>query len=157
MLWSNPWFGHWSQRKGAISMADPSPPKPLPVITEENRPFWEGCQQGKLLLQYCERCRHYQFYPRLYCMQCGFEGLHWREASGQGVIYSYTIIHQNKSPEFINDTPYNVAIVQLEEGPRMLSSIVDSAPAELQVDLPVSVVFEKVTDSISLPRFRPRR
>ena len=90
-------------------------------------------------------------------MQCGFEGLHWREASGQGVIYSYTIIHQNKSPEFINDTPYNVAIVQLEEGPRMLSSIVDTAPAELQVDLPLSVVFEKVTDSISLPRFRPRR
>jgi len=64
---------------------------------------------------------------------------------------------QNKSPEFINDTPYNVALVQLEEGPRMLSSIVEIAPAELHVDLPVSVVFEKVTDRISLPRFRPRR
>ncbi len=90
-------------------------------------------------------------------MQCGFYGLHWREASGHGVIYSFTIIHQNKSPEFINDTPYNVALVQLEEGPRMLSSIVDIAPADLHVDLPVSVVFEKVTESISLPRFRPRR
>jgi uncharacterized OB-fold protein len=90
-------------------------------------------------------------------MLCSFEGLRWREASGHGVIYSYTIIYQNKSPEFINDTPYNVAIVQLEEGPRMLSSIVDIAPGELQVDLPVSVVFERVTDSISLPRFRPRR
>jgi uncharacterized OB-fold protein len=138
-------------------MPDPSHPKPLPAITEENRPFWEGCQQEKLLLQYCERCQHYQFYPRLYCMQCGFEGLRWREVSGHGVIYSYTIIHQNKSPEFTNDTPYNVALVQLEEGPRMLSSIVDIAPEELHVDLPVSVVFEKVTESISLPRFRPRR
>jgi uncharacterized OB-fold protein len=138
-------------------MPDPSHPKPLPVITEENRPFWEGCQQGKFLLQYCERCQRYQFYPRLYCMQCGFEGLLWREASGRGVIYSYTIIHQNKSPEFMPDVPYHVAIVQLEEGPRLLSSIVDIAPAELQVDLPVSVVFEEVTDTISLPRFRLRR
>ena len=138
-------------------MPDPSHPKPLPVITEENRPFWEGCQQEKFLLQYCESCQRYQFYPRLYCMQCGFEGLRWKEVSGHGVIYSYTIIHQNRSPEFMPDVPYNVAIVQLEEGPRMLSSIVDIAPAELHVDLPVSVVFEKVTDTISLPRFRPRK
>lgn len=138
-------------------MPDLSYPKSLPAITEESRPFWEGCQQGKLLLQYCGRCQQYQFYPRLYCMQCGFEELRWRETSGRGVIYSYTIIHQNKSPEFLNDTPYNVAIVQLEEGPRMLSSIVDIAPAELHVDLPVSVVFEKVTERISLPRFRPQR
>jgi len=71
------------------------------------------------------------------------------------VIYSYTIIQQNKSPEFANDTPYNVAIVQLEEGPRMLSNIVDIAPAELRVELPVIVVFDRVTDTISLPRFRP--
>jgi uncharacterized protein len=138
-------------------MPDPSHPKPLPVITEENRPFWEGCKQGKFLLQYCERCQRYQFYPRLYCMQCGFEGLRWKEVSGHGVIYSYTIIHQNRSPEFMPDVPYHVAIVQLEEGPRMLSSIVDIAPAELHVDLPVSVVFEVVTDTISLPRFRLRR
>ncbi len=138
-------------------MPDPSHPKPLPVITEENRPFWEGCQQGKFLLQYCERCQRYQCYPRLYCMQCGFEGLRWREASGRGVIYSYTIIHQNKSPEFMPDVPYTVAIVQLEEGTRLLSNIVDSAPAELHVDQPVSVVFEAVTDTISLPRFRLRR
>jgi len=71
------------------------------------------------------------------------------------VIYSYTIIQQNKSPEFANDTPYNVAIVQLEEGPRMLSNIVDIVPAELRVELPVIVVFDRVTDTISLPRFRP--
>jgi uncharacterized protein len=90
-------------------------------------------------------------------MQCGAENPRWVEASGRGVIYSYTIIRQNRSPEFVNDTPYNVAIVQLEEGPRMLSDIVDVGPADLRVDLPVSVVFDRVTDTISLPRFRPRR
>src|SRR5215469_18884479 len=138
-----------------MTMQDTDRPKPLPVITEESRPFWEGCRQGKLLLQYCDRCQQYQFYPRLYCMQCEAENPRWVEASGRGVIYSYTIIHQNKSPEFANDTPYNVAIVQLEEGPRMLSDIVGVAAAELRVGLPVMVVFDRVTDTISLPRFSP--
>jgi uncharacterized OB-fold protein len=138
-------------------MPESTRPKPLPVITEESRPFWEGCQQGKLLLQYCSECHQYQFYPRLYCMQCSSNTLRWVEANGYGVIYSYTIIHQNKSPEFAHDTPYNVAIVQLEEGPRMLSNIVDVGATELRVDLPVTVVFDQVTDTISLPRFRPLR
>ncbi len=138
-----------------MSMPDVPRPKPLPIVTDENRPFWEGCRQGKLLLQYCEQCQRYQFYPRLYCMQCGSDPLRWVEASGRGVVYSYTIIHQNKSPEFLNDTPYNVTIVQLEEGPRMMSNFVDIAPADLRVDLPVTVVFDPVTETISLPRFRP--
>jgi uncharacterized protein len=138
-------------------MPDTSHPKPLPVVTDESRPFWEGCRQGKLLLQYCDQCRRHQFYPRLYCMQCGSASLSWIEASGRGVIYSYTIIHQNKSPEFAQDTPYNVAIVQLEEGPRMMSNIVDISPAELRIDLPVTIIFDAVTDSISLPRFKPTK
>ncbi len=87
-------------------------------------------------------------------MQCGSNVLRWIEASGRGVIYSYTIIRQSKSPDFMNDTPYNVAIVQLEEGPRILSNIVDVDPSDLQVDLPVTVVFDQVNESISLPRFR---
>lgn len=135
-------------------MPDTARPKPLPVVTEESRPFWEGCKRGILLLQYCETCQHYQFYPRLYCMQCGADTLSWKQASGRGVIYSYTIIRQNKSPEFINDTPYNVAIIQLEEGPRLMSNIVDADPGTLQVDLPVTVVFDAVSDAISIPRFR---
>ena len=138
-------------------MPETNRPKPLPVVTEENRPFWEGCQQGKLLLQYCIECQRYQFYPRLYCMKCGSNSLRWIEASGHGVLYSYTIIHQNKSPEFVHDTPYNVAIVQLEEGPRMLSNIVDIDPTDLQADLPVTVVFDQVTDTITLPRFKLQR
>src|SRR5437764_10226237 len=122
-------------------MSDRVRPKPLPVVTDENCSFWEGCRQGKLLLQFCDACQQYQFYPRLYCMHCSSDKLHWVEASGRGVIYSYTIIHQNKSPEFMPDVPYNVAIVQLEEGPRMMSSIVDIDPTNLRVDLPVTVVF----------------
>jgi len=137
-------------------MPDLKNPKPLPTITAENRPFWEGCKQGKLLLQFCEACQQYQFYPRLYCMHCGAQNPRWVEASGRGVIYSYTIIRQNKSPEFRDDVPYNVALIQLDEGPRMMSSIVEISPDDLRVNLPVAVVFDSITDEISLPRFRRR-
>lgn len=135
-------------------MPGDSHPKPLPVVTEENRPFWEGCRQGKLLLQYCDQCQQHQFYPRLYCMHCGSTNVRWVSASGRGVIYSFTVIHQNKSPEFVQDTPYNVAVVQLEEGPRLMSNIVETDFAELRVDLPVTVVFDAVSDVIHLPRFK---
>lgn len=134
-------------------MPEGTRPKPLPVVTEESRPFWEGCRQGILRLQYCEQCHQHQFYPRLYCMHCGAEQISWVTASGRGVIYSYTIIHQNKSPEFVQETPYNVAVVQLEEGPRMMSNIVGISSEELRVDLPVKIVFDPVSDTISLPRF----
>lgn len=137
-------------------MPDTARPKPLPFVTDESRPFWEGCRQEKLCFQYCKHCQQYQFYPRLYCMQCGAtDAPDWVETSGRGVIYSYTIIHQNKSPEFVKDTPYNLAIVQLEEGPRMLANVVDIALTDLRVDMPVTVVFDPVTDTISVPRFRP--
>ena len=129
-------------------------PKPLPFVTDESRPFWDGCREGKFVLQHCEECQRYQFYPRLYCMHCGSTAVRWVETSGRGVIYSYTVIYQNKSPEFVNDTPYNVAIIQLNEGPRLMSNIVDIDPADLRVNLPVTVVFDAVTETISLPRFK---
>ena len=130
-------------------------PKPLPFVTDESRPFWDGCRKGKFFLQHCEECQRYQFYPRLYCMHCSSTLVRWVETSGHGVIYSYTVIHQNKSPEFVNDTPYNVVIVQLNEGPRLMSNIVDIDPTDLRVNLPVTVVFDAVTETITLPRFRP--
>jgi uncharacterized protein len=137
-------------------MSDSTPNKPLPIITAENRPFWEGCRQGKLMLQYCDGCGQYQFYPRLYCMHCGAREVRWVEASGRGVVYSYTMIRQNKSPEFRDDVPYNVALIELEEGPHMMSNVVEIADDDLRVDLPVTIVFDPISDEISLPRFRPR-
>jgi uncharacterized OB-fold protein len=136
-------------------MPDTARPKPLPVVTDVNRPFWDGCHEGKLLLQYCEQCRQHQFYPRLYCMHCSSTKLQWVQASGNGRIYSYTVIHRNKTPEFVQDVPYNVIIVQLDEGPRMMSNLVQSEASQLRVDLPVMVIFDRVTDEISLPRFKP--
>lgn len=78
-----------------------------------------------------------------------------RRFSGRGIIYTYTIVHLHKAPAFVKETPYNVAIVQLEEGQHMLSNIVDIAPTALRVDLPVTVVFDTIDEEITLPRFRP--
>lgn len=136
-------------------MPETIPPKPLPFVTDESRPFWDGCREGKLLLQYCDQCQQHQFYPRLYCMHCGAEHIRWVEATRRGLIYSYTIIHQNKAHEFVYETPYNVAVVQLEEGPRMMCDIVEVDLADLRIDLPVVVTFDAVNDTISLPRFKP--
>ena len=136
-------------------MPDAPRDKPLPVVTDENRPFWEGCRQGKLLLQYCDQCHRHQFYPRLYCMQCGSDKLQWAEASGRGRIYSYTIIHRNKTPEFVQDVPYNVAIIQLDEGPRMIANLVDCPTDGAHIDLPVVAVYDDVTPEVTLVKFRP--
>jgi uncharacterized OB-fold protein len=136
-------------------MPDVARLKPLPVVTEVNRPFWDGCREGKLLLQFCAQCHTYQFYPRLYCMHCSATKLEWVEASGRGRIYSYTVIHRNKTPEFMQAVPYNVVIVELEEGPRMMANMMESDAGQLRVDLPVMVVFDRVNDEMSLPRFKP--
>jgi uncharacterized OB-fold protein len=87
-------------------------------------------------------------------MHCGSSNVRWVSASGRGVIYSYTVIHQNKSPEFVQDTPYNVVVVQLAEGPRLMSTIVETGLAELRIDMPVTVVFDAVSEVIHLPRFK---
>jgi uncharacterized protein len=88
-------------------------------------------------------------------MQCGAQSTCWVEASGCGVVYSYTIIRQNRSPEFSDDVPYNVALIELEEGPRIMSNVIYVAPGDLRVDLPVTVVFDPVSAEIALPRFKP--
>ena len=88
-------------------------------------------------------------------MHCGSNKISWVTASGLGLIYSYTIIHQNKSPEFVQNTPYNIAIIQLAEGPRMMSNIIGISPQDLRIGLPVKIIFDPVTDTISIPRFQP--
>ena len=79
-------------------MPETTRPKPLPIVTEESRPFWDGCREGKLRLQYCEQCKQYQFYPRLYCMQCGAETPSWVEVSGRGDLPAYSLALRAASP-----------------------------------------------------------
>jgi hypothetical protein len=128
--------------------------KPLPGITEDSAPYWEGTRAGELRAQRCLDCGHLRFPPAVLCPKCLGENLEWRRLSGRGRIYTYIVVHRPQHPAFFADAPYNVAIVELEEGIRLHSSIVDCAPAELRVGLPVAVVFDRINDEVTLPRFR---
>ena len=131
--------------------------KPLPVPTEFSRPFWEGTRRHELLLQRCRRCDRCRWTPQPACPWCLSEEYAWSPASGRGALYSWTAVHRPPDPvAFAEDVPYIVAIVKLEEGPYMLTNLVDCPQEEARAGMPVQVVFERATEEITLYRFRPR-
>ena len=115
-------------------------------------PYWSGCREGKLRLQQCDACERYQFYPRLFCSHCGHRHLSWREVSGRGRIASFTVVHHPISDAY--PAPVTIVLVDLEEGPRLMSSLVDADPGRVSVGDRVSVEFEDWSEEFSLPVFR---
>jgi len=133
----------------------PSPPaRPLPVPTPETRHFWEGTAAGELRLQRCRACERAYFPPQPFCPRCTGTDVEVVRATGRGSLHSYVINHR-PAPGF--EAPYVIAVVELEEGPRLLSNLVGVAadPDALPIDLPVVVAFEAVGD-VTLPLFRPQ-
>jgi uncharacterized OB-fold protein len=128
--------------------------KPLPSPTPETRPFWDGCKAHELRVMHCIACNHTYLYPRPYCPKCFSDKTEWRTASGRGKLHTYVINHR-PAPNF--EGPYVIAIVELNEGPRLMSNLVDVEPdpVKLKVDMPLEIVFDDVTDQITLPKFRP--
>jgi uncharacterized OB-fold protein len=129
--------------------------KPLPEITEENRSFWEACALGTLSLQRCGACGRFRYPIAAVCPRCLATDFAWTPVSGRGRVFSYVVFHQVYHRAFQGDVPYNVALVQLEEGPFMFSNIVGIPNEDLRCDMPVCVVFERATETVVLPRFRP--
>ena len=130
--------------------------KPVPVPTGESQPYWAGCKRHELLLQRCRACGHIQFYPRAVCTGCLSQDLDWTKASGRGSVYSYSVVYRAPSKVFAADAPYTTAIIELEEGVRMMSNVVGCPPEEVRIGMPVEVIFEDVSEEIALPKFRPR-
>ena len=126
----------------------------IPVPTPETQHFWEGTRQGELRLQRCLDCGHVYFPPRPFCPLCMSRNVEVFAASGRGTLASYVISHR-RQPNF--EPPYSVAMVELEEGPRIISNIVgcEQTPETLQLDMPLEAVFRKLTDEIHLVQFRP--
>jgi len=129
--------------------------KPLPPIDDDTRAWWDGLHRGVLLLQHCRACGHVQVYQRAMCGCCLGGDLEHREASGEGTIYSFSTVYRPPSAEFKDDVPYTVVLVELSEGPRMLSTLVDMAPDAVRIGQRVQIVYDRVTEAITLPRFRP--
>ena len=129
--------------------------KPLPAPTEVTRPFWDGLREGALRIQRCEDCLQYVFYPRTMCHHCLSDRLVWVTASGQGTLYSFTIVRRAMNPAFQEDVPYVYAIVELEEGPRVTTNVVNCDLESMRVDMPVKAVYDKVTPEAALLKFEP--
>ena len=129
--------------------------KPVPVPTPETQPFWDGCAAGELRIQRCRDCSKPFFYPRSVCPSCGSVAVEWFTASGHATLYSYVINHR-PAPGFEGDGPYAIAVVQLAEGPRMMTAItgVPATPEALVLDMPLRVGFEP-RGEMSLPVFSP--
>jgi uncharacterized OB-fold protein len=127
------------------------------MITVLTREFWESAKKRQLVFQYCSTCNALQAYPKPWCSECGSEKLSWKELSGKGTVYSYTVPRQvvDNSPAFEERLPFVVAVVQLEEGPRLISNIVGLPPEEIRIGMKVKVCFEDVSPEIALPKFHP--
>ena len=140
-------------------MAEAHDIKPLPTITPEAKPFWDGAANNKLLMQRCLDCRDFVWTPRPSCFGCGSQRLEWQELSGKGEIYSFTVIRQvvgrAASQAFERDIPYVIAWIDLDEGPRMISNVVGCPVENVKLGMKVSVIFEQQSADIWLPKFKP--
>jgi uncharacterized OB-fold protein len=127
----------------------------LPTADDSTQHFWDGTREGKLRIKRCPDCGRAHFYPRPFCPSCWSERVHWEDASGRATLYTYSIVYQNDLPPFPERVPYVAAIVDLEEGPRMMTNVVDCELDRLQVGMALEVTFREETDEVTLPVFRP--
>ena len=130
-----------------------APARPLPQPTDLTRPYWQAAAQGELHMQHCGACGRWQFYPRPFCIHCEAEALHWRAVSGLGRIYTYTVNHRAPNAFMKTRLPYVVAIVELDEGPRLMANIQGEGALDAAIGKRVKVLFEPVTDELALPQF----
>jgi len=127
--------------------------KPIPIASLESKFYWDGVRQHRLLIPSCEACGHRWFPPSLLCPNCNSARTAWSEASGRGKIFSYVVFHRVYHRGFAGEVPYVVALVELEEGPRLLSNIVGTSPDAIACEMPVRVVFEDVAEDVTIPKF----
>jgi len=129
--------------------------KPLPNISDFNRPFWEGTRRHEFRLQRCNDCHRVWAPNGPVCPHCFSVDYRWDKLSGRGKIASWVVFHKLYHPSFAKDIPYNVAFIELQEGPRIIANVEGVENGALEIGMPVEVVFDDVNEEISIPRFRP--
>ena len=128
----------------------------LPAPDDDTLPFWDAARTGRLLIKRCLDCGHPFFYPRPFCPTCWSERVEWEEASGRASLYTWSVVHVNDLPPFDERVPYVAAVVDLDEGPRMMTNVVQCAFDELVAGMPLEAVYTPISDEITIPQFRPR-
>ena len=135
-------------------MTSPQLPAPGPPVTPDSQTFWDGTAEDRLVLPRCDKCSTVIWYPREFCPACGSMSVSWFDASGRGTVYSYTVVRKGEAM-YGAAAPYVLAYVELEEGPRVLTNIVDCEPESVKIGQAVSVVFHETGQGPKLARFRP--
>jgi uncharacterized protein len=129
--------------------------KPVPEPDDLSRPFFDGARQQQLLLQRCRACGQFVALGSRVCSECLAEELDWTPVSGRGTLFSFGVMHQLYHPGFATEIPYNIAVIELDEGPRLNSNVVGVANEQLRVGMRLEVTFEQQNADIWLPKFRP--
>jgi uncharacterized protein len=129
--------------------------RPVPEPDEQSRPFFDATLRGELLLQHCVACGRWTWPVKPRCIDCLADDLRWETASGLATLYSFTLVHQVVHPGFKSEMPYNLALVDLDEGVRIHTSIFGAPNEELRIGMPLSVVFVPASDQIAVPMFQP--
>ena len=129
--------------------------KPIPAITPEMQAFYEGARRQELRVQRCTGCGALRFPARAICSACLSSKVEWAPVSGRGEVFSFNVMHQVYHPGFAEEVPYAVVVVKLAEGPKMNSNLLGVPPSEIHIGMPVRVVFEDLTEAVTLPKFEP--
>jgi uncharacterized protein len=131
--------------------------KPRPEPTPVSQPFWDALREERVELQRCDDCGRWVYYPRSRCPACLSDRLAWTAVDGSGSVYTFTVAEQPTAPPFADEVPQLLAIVELAEGVRVSTTLVDVEPDAIAIGMPVAPVFDHCDDGITLLRFRPRR
>jgi uncharacterized OB-fold protein len=129
--------------------------KPIPIPDDASREFFEGAKHGRLMLQRCGACGNYRFHARDRCDVCRSRDYTWEAASGRATVISHAVMHQRYHPAFYDELPYPLAVVELEEGPRLITSVVGVEADHLKAGMAMKAVFEDFGEGVVLPRFTP--
>ena len=127
----------------------------LPTPEADTQAFWDAAREERLLIRRCSACGEPSFYPRPFCPMCWSEDVVWEQASGRASLYTWSVVHRNDLPPFPERVPYVAAVVDLEEGPRMMTNVVDCPFDELRIGMALTVSFRPESDEITVPVFRP--
>ena len=141
--------------KEFLKLSDEEVKKPMPKPSRWTKPFWDAAKQHKLVLKKCKDCGNIDHPPYLYCTNCQSENMEWVEASGKGKLYAYAINHYMVPFPFWDDMPYVVAMIDLAEGVRMISNIVECEHDKLKNGMELEVIFDDVSPEFTLPKWRP--
>ena len=136
-------------------MTDRQPSRVEPPVSPEAEPFWEATREQRLVLPWCTRCERPFWYPRPVCPACLCPDIEWRPASGRGEVYAVSVMHRPGNPMMADRVPYPVALIDLEEGVRMMSNIVGIEADQVKVGMPVVLAWEELSDGRHLPQFEP--